>query len=95
MASPNTKAYYALVEDIVVDQKAVWGTVAVDIADSVPGLVVDTGTIWINGHETEVVGALARAYVDRFGRAAAESLRDVAEDYQDEVDLPPVLERGE
>lgn len=97
MSEHNTTEYYALIESLIASQKDVWGNPAVEIANSVSGLVVsddvsDADDIWLNGNEKEIARELAEAYIDRFGQSAATTLRDVAADYQDVLDLPSILE---
>lgn len=96
MAQDDTTVYYALIEHIIADQRDVWGDLAIDIANSVPGLVVaetvtESGDIWVNGEERKIANALAESYIDRFGRSAALSLRAIADEYEDDIELPPVL----
>lgn len=97
MSRHDTSKYYALIERLILDQHRVWGNVAIDIADSVPGLVVadamtESVDIWVNGNEKEIAAALAQAYIGRFGQSTASSLRAVASDYEDDIELPEVLE---
>lgn len=97
MSRDNTQRYYSLIESLIVDQKQIWGTQAIKIANSVPGLhisdpISDPDDIWVNGHEKEIAGALAEAYIEKFGQAAESSLRDIAQEYQHDVDLPSSLQ---
>lgn len=93
MSQHKTSAYYALIEAMIADQVSIWGQQGVTIADTVEGLHVDDAdSIWVIGDGRDVAGALAEAYVEQFGDAAAASLQQVAYQYRTDVDLPPILE---
>lgn len=93
MSQHKTSAYYALIEAMIADQVDIWGQQGVAIADTVEGLYVeDTDSIWVIGDGGDVAGALAEAYVEQFGDAAAASLKKAAYQYRTDVDLPPMLE---
>lgn len=92
MPGHNTKRYYSLIESLVADQRQIWGEQAIEIADSISGLHVSHDDIWVNGNEKEIAGALAKSYIEKFGQAAESSLQDIASDYEEDVDLPPVLQ---
>ncbi|MFB6085006.1 MAG: hypothetical protein ABEJ94_12260 [Halorientalis sp.] len=96
MSHHSTEYYYALIEDLIADQQAVWGSSAIEIADSVTGLAVsapvsDTDDIWVTGEPKQVADALAEAYIDRFGQTAASSMQAVATEYGEDIDLPQTL----
>ena len=92
MTGHNTRAYYSLIESLVADQQRIWGEQAIDIADSIAGLHVSHDDIWVNGNEKDIAGLLAKSYIEKFGQAAESSLQDTASEYEDEIDLPAVLQ---
>lgn len=97
MSHHNTADYYALIESLIADQQEVWGGLAIEIANAVPGLVVsengaEPGDLWVNGNGKAIAGALAESYIERFGQSAAKSLQAVAREYDDDVELPDVLQ---
>lgn len=92
MTGHNTKIYYSLIESLIADQHQIWGEQAIEIADSISGLHVSHDDIWVNGNGKDIAGALAKSYIEKFGQAAESSLQDTASDYEDDVNLPSVLQ---
>lgn len=93
MSRRNTKAYYSLIESLIDDQEQIWGEQAIDIADSISGLHVSgSDGFWVNGNERRIAGRLAETYIETFGQATGSSLQDIAQEYQDDVKLPDVLQ---
>lgn len=85
--------YVNLVEDLVASQREILGDGAVSIAQRVSGIQVsDDGTVQgIDSDGVEVVDDLVSEYVDNLGDAATVTLRSVANEYDNELELPSSL----
>lgn len=85
--------YVNLVEDLVASQREILGDGAVNIAQRVGGIQVsDDGTVQgIDSDGVEVVDDLVSEYVDNLGDAATVTLRSVANEYDNELELPSSL----
>jgi hypothetical protein len=86
-------SYTHLAGRLIETQRSMLGQPAIDIAQSVEGLTVtDDGNVTgIDGDERAVVGVLADRYARMLGTAAEARLRTAAEEFADELLLPPAL----
>ena len=87
-------SYNALIEDIVGAQENILGDAAIDIGQQVDGLTVTgEGVVQeVNRDGVAIVDDLVSAYVDELGAAAVVTLKPVASDYADDLELPGSLE---
>lgn len=86
-------SYDALIEDLVSSQADIIGREAINVARGIDGLdVADDGSIErVDGEPIAVVEELVSAYVDDLGGAATVTMKGVAGNYADELDLPTAI----
>ena len=88
--------YAQIASQIIKDQEAIIGPVALEQARKVQGLeVVDGDKIKINGDGKDVLGQLVNQYSKLFGRASIEVCREALHESKVSLskdDLPEVLQ---
>lgn len=86
--------YTQIVSQIIKDQEAIIGPVAVEQARKVKGLEIEADKVKINGNAKDILNQLVEQYSKLFGRASIEVCREsvhVAKTNLPKEDLPEVL----
>ena len=87
--------YAQAISNIIKEQQAIIGPIALDQAKKVSGLEVSsTDDVKIFGNKKEVLSALANQYSKLFGKASVEVCKEAFEPYSDKIpatDVPDIL----
>lgn len=88
-------AYAQVVSNIIKEQQAIIGPVALEQAKKVSGLeVTSSDDIKISGNKKEVLNNLVNQYAKLFGRASIEVCKEAFQVYSDKIpasDVPDIL----
>ena len=88
-------SYERLADELIETQRSMLGQRAINVAQSVPGLLFDDGAvIEVDGgedHDRTVIGTLVDEYVSIMGQSAHNRLDGVADEYADDLVLPENL----
>ncbi len=88
-------AYAQAVSNIIKEQQAIIGPIAIDQAKKVSGLEVSgADDIKITGNKKEVLGNLVNQYEKLFGQASVEVCKEAFESYSKKIpaiDIPDIL----
>ena len=86
--------YTAAVSNIIKEQQAIIGPIALDQAKKVAGLQVSGTDVKISGNKKEVLGNLVNQYEKLFGQASVEVCKEAFEPFTDKIpatDIPDIL----
>ena len=87
-------AYAQAVSNIIKEQQAVIGPVALEQAKKVSGLEVNGSDVKITGNKKEVLNNLINQYSKLFGKASIEVCKEGFEPFSDKIpasDVPDIL----
>ena len=86
--------YAQVISNIIKEQQAIIGPIALDQAKKVSGLEVNGTDVKITGNKKEVLDALVNQYSKLFGKASIEVCKEAFEPFQDKIpgtDVPDIL----
>lgn len=86
--------YNQAVSQIIKDQQAIIGPIALDQAKKVAGLEVSGAEVKVTGNRKDVLGNLVNQYAKLFGRASVEVCKEAFEPFSEKIpatEIPDIL----